>query len=82
MRALQKTFPAEVSSGMTAVWFGYSRGGRYGVRSHFFEPEGGVVFELRGFPLRVDVLVPLRLPNHGRNALARKLLRESRCALG
>ncbi|GER38141.1 beta-hexosaminidase, partial [Striga asiatica] len=26
-----------------AVWFGYSRGGRYGVRSHFFEPEGGVV---------------------------------------
>ncbi|KAL0298207.1 UNVERIFIED_CONTAM: Cytochrome c oxidase subunit [Sesamum calycinum] len=41
-----------------------TKGGRYGVRSHFFEPEGGVVFELRGFPLRVDVLVPLRLPNH------------------
>lgn len=37
-------------------------------RSHSFEPEGGVAFELGGVPLRVDVLVPLRLPNNGRNA--------------
>ncbi|KAK4393794.1 putative cytochrome c biosynthesis protein [Sesamum angolense] len=40
--------------------------GRYGVMGSGlkYEPEGGVVFELRGFPLRVDVLVPFRLPNH------------------
>lgn len=39
-------------------------------RSHSFEPEGGMAFELGGVPLRVDVLVPLRLPipNNGRNA--------------
>lgn len=27
-----------------------------------------MAFELGGLPLRVDVLVPLRLPNNGRNA--------------
>lgn len=61
---------------MAWVWLRYGLGiaGIAGVagmglrRSHSFEPEGGVAFELGGLPLRVDVLVPLLLPNNGRNA--------------